>query len=156
MIALEPAGDQWRVANRPSLADFYLEAKFIMGDNCSGKDSYGFLLRSPDSGNNIVDSGYVFGFSCDGNYRFYRMDDGSFVGIQNWTQAPNLVSGPDGENQIGILAQGEVLKIFINGAMIAEFTDSTYSKGNFGLMVRSADTSNLEIMVDQLATWNVP
>jgi hypothetical protein len=156
MKASEPAGDQWRMASRPALADFYIEGVFQTGKVCSGKDSYGMILRSPDSVNNIVDSGYVFVFSCDGYYRFYRMDDGTYVGIQNWTSAPNLNKGPNQENRVGILAVGDSLKVFINSALVVEFIDSTYEKGIFGLVIRSVDTYDLEIFVDQLATWNVP
>ena len=156
MKSIKPAGDQWRMANRPALGDFFLEAVFLTGKECSGKDSYGFIIRSPDSGNTIVDTGYVFGFSCDGQYRFYRNDKGTYTGIQNWTTALNLKTGPNQENRLGILAVGDSLKIYINDVMVAEFLDSNYLKGTFGLMVRSMDTAGLEIFVDQIATWNVP
>lgn len=156
MKAFEPAGDQWRMASRPALGDFYIESIFQTDKVCSGKDSYGLILRSPDSGDTIVNSGYIFTFSCDGNFRFYRMDNGTYVGFQNWTNAPNLNKGPNQENRIGILAVGSSLKVFINSALVIEFNDSTYSKGIFGLVIRSADTNDLIIYVDQVATWNVP
>jgi hypothetical protein len=156
METLELVGDQWRVASRPQIADFFIEAQFKMGKECSGKDSYGLILRAPGTDNSVIDSGLVYGFSCDGKFRIYRMDGGTYVGLQNWTSAPNLKSGTDQENKIGILAQGDTFKLYINGAMVSEIVDSTYDEGKFGLMIRSDETSNLIVSVNQIATWNVP
>lgn len=156
MRALEPAGDQWRMINRPAIQDFYIEGIFITGEQCIGKDSYGFILRSPDSNQDLVESGYVFGFSCDGYYRFYRMDNGTYAGIQNWTYLPNLNAGNNQQNKVGILAVGSNLKIFINGVMVAEFIDDTYSGGIFGLMIRAGDSQEFKVDLDQIATWSVP
>ncbi len=47
MTAFSPGGDQWRVAQLPPLENFYLEAKFRTGELCSGKDSYGLIVRAP-------------------------------------------------------------------------------------------------------------
>jgi hypothetical protein len=156
MIALEPAGDQWRMINRPAIGNFYLEGIFLTGNQCVGKDSYGYIVRSPDSNKSLVDSGYIFGFSCDGHFRFYRMDGGVFNGIQNWTYSSNLNSGPDQQNKLGILAVNDYLKIFINNALVAEYYDNTFQNGIIGLMIRAGDSSQFQVNLDQIAVWNVP
>jgi hypothetical protein len=156
MTAFSPGGDQWRVAELPPLADFYLEARFTTGEVCSGKDSYGLLLRAPDSPSNIIDTGYVFGFACDGNYRYYRMDGGTYVGLQNWTQSAGLKAGPEQTNTIGVRAEGDTFTIYINGTSVDEFSDDTYSRGLFGLMIRSNQTQDLQVLVEEMAYWNLP
>jgi len=156
MTAFSPGGDQWRVAELPPLEDFYLEAKFRTGELCSGKDSYGLIVRAPDSQNNIVDSGYVFGFACDGKYRYYRMDGGSFIGLQNWTDSGELKPGSEQSNTIGIRAEGENFTIYINGTKVTEVSDDTYDRGLFGLMIRSNETNNLHVYVDEMAYWKLP
>jgi chitodextrinase len=156
MTAFSPGGDQWRVAELPPLDDFYLETRFTTGESCSGKDSYGLLLRAPDSPSNIIDTGYVFGFACDGNYRYYRMDGGTYVGLQNWTQSAELKAGPEQTNTIGIRAEGETFTIYINGTSITEFNDGSYSQGSFGLMIRSNETEDLQVLVEEMAYWNLP
>jgi len=156
MTVFEPGGDQWRLFDTKSKSDFYLESNFIVGDKCSGKDSYGFIVRSPKNESKFVDSGYVIGFSCDGSYRLYRMDAGYFIEIVNWTTSPSINSGPDQENKIGLLAQGSIFKIYINGVLIDEFEDSTYPNGQFGLMVRSENTNDFQVSVNQIATWDIP
>ena len=156
LTALTTSGDQWRVAQIHGLQNFYLEARFKTGTNCSGKDSYGLLVRAPDTNDNVVNSGYVFGVSCDGNFRYYRMDDGDYVGLQNWIPSANIHSGPNQTNVIGVKADEDSLALFINGLQVAEFRDATYSEGIFGLLVRSVATENFQVSVEQVAYWELP
>jgi hypothetical protein len=153
ITAGKPTGDQWRVAQPGYLADFYLQADFKSGAVCSGKDGYGLLVRAPDKANGMINSGYVFGFSCDGKYRVYRMDNGSYSGVKNWTANPAVAVGPNKKNVMGVYAKGGKLQLYANGMMIYEFTDSTYSGGLFGLMIRSEATNNYQVFVDQVAAW---
>lgn len=156
MTAFRPAGDYWRVAELRELGDFYLEAKATFGDECSDKDSFGFLVRAPDSESSILDSGYAFAFACDGNFRYYLMQDGEYVGLQNWRSASSLNSGPGQTNQVGVWAEGDQFRVYINGERVAEFTDSTYSRGLFGLLIRSAQTNNFSVAVDEMSYWLLP
>ena len=156
MTAFSPGGDQWRVAELPALDDFYMEARFTTGATCSSKDSYGMIVRTPDSPSNIIDTGYIFGFACDGNYRYYRMDGGNYFGLQNWTSTTALKAGPEQTNTIGVLAEGDLFTIYINGTSIAEFNDASYSSGLFGLMIRSSETDDLVVSVEEMAYWNLP
>lgn len=156
MTAFSPGGDLWRVAELSALEDFYLEARFTSGETCSGKDSYGLIVRAPDSPSNIIDTGYIFGFACDGNYRYYRMDGGTYVGLQSWTASTALKSGPEQTNTVGILAEGDLFTIYINGTKVDEFNDDSYSRGLFGLMVRSNQTEDWTVLVEEMAYWNLP
>lgn len=156
MTALEPAGDQWRVAQRGYLSNFYLESKFVTGSACSGKDSYGTIVRAPDQTDGIIDSGYVFTFSCDGKYRIYRMDNGNYNGIINWTAFSGLKPGPNQTNIMGILADGDSLQLYANGALVSQISDNTYSTGLFGLVIRSEVTNNFQVFVEEIAYWNLP
>jgi hypothetical protein len=153
MTAFEPAGDQWRVAELGSLDNFYLEAKFKIGSKCSGKDSYGLIIRAPDRKDGVIDTGFVFGFSCEGNYRVYRMDNGNYNGIQNWTGSTNIKSGPSQDNTMGIMAKVDTYQLFANGTKIFEFSDATYLQGLFGLMIRSEVTEDLQVSVKDIAYW---
>jgi hypothetical protein len=150
--ALRPAGDQWRVAEMGALDDFYLEAQFTTGSSCSGKDSYGLILRAPDQADNIIDSGYVTTISCDGRYRFYRMDNGNFTGLINWTAHTAILKGPDQNNTLSIQAKNFLIQAFVNGVQIFEFSDSAYPSGYFGLVVR-AESGSFTALVRQMAFW---
>ncbi len=153
--ALRPAGDQWRVAEMGALSDFYLEAQFTTGSSCSGKDSYGLLLRAPDQANNIIDTGYVLGISCDGHYRFYRMDNGNYTGLINWTSHPAIKKGANQDNTIAVQAKNFLIQVFVNGVQVFEFSDSAYPSGYFGLVVR-AENNSFTALVRQMAYWYLP
>jgi len=156
LTAFRPAGDNWRVAELRELSDFYLEAKVTFGETCSGKDSFGFLVRAPDSEESNIASGYAFAFSCDGNFRYYLMRNGEYVGLENWQTTASLNAGPNQTNQVGVWAEGDQFRVYINGERVAEFSDGTYSRGLFGLLIRSAETDNFSVAVDEIAYWTLP
>lgn len=155
LTALSAQGDQWRISNKGYLDDFYLEVSFTSGSICSGKDSFGVIVRAPDQPNNIIDSTYVINFSCEGKFRVYRMDNGIYSNIQNWAANSLIKSGPDKANSMGIKAKGNMIQIFANGSLVFEFTDSTYAAGYFGLVIRSETTSNFQVIVSQISYWDL-
>jgi len=156
MTAINPDGDQWRVAQNSNLGDFYIETQFVTGDTCNGKDSYGMLVRAPEKANGVINSGYVFGFSCDGKYRAYRMDNGNYTGIINWTANPSVKAGPKQANIMGIRAKGSDFQLYANGTLVYQFSDSTFSSGLYGLMIRSETTPNFQVAVKEIDYWNQP
>jgi len=140
--------DQWGLSNRPKLTDFYLEITARTGDECSGLDRYGVLIRAPDSS-----QGYVYGFSCSGRYRIYKWDGENYTGLQEWTNTPHIQSGPNQTNRLGIWAEGDTFKLYANGQLLAEVTDSEFSEGRFGLFIGSSNTDNLKVFVEEAAYW---
>ena len=151
MTAKNPSsGDEWGLSNKPALKDYYLQATFITGAACSGLDHYGLLARAPDP-----NSGYVLEFSCDGHYRLYKWDGKNYTALQEWRTTSNIHTGANQTNIMGIWMKGSTLRVYANGFKLAEFTDSTYSQGQFGLVIGSTDTNNLTIYVDQVAYWDL-
>ena len=151
----KPTGDRWRVAQPGYLGNFFLQVKFQTGQNCEGKDGYGLLVRAPNQPNNVIDSGYVFSFACDGKYRVYRIDNGSFEGLQNWTSSAALKIGANQSNLMGIYAKDDVLQFYANGILVYEIKDDTYQGGLFGLMIRSEITENFRVFVDEVSSWDL-
>jgi len=141
--------DEWNISYQPAIRNFYLEATFKTGAQCSGLDRYGFLFRAPGPNN-----GYVLGFSCDGRYRIYKWDGANYTGLVEWTSNSNIHSGPNKTNRMGILAQGDSLKLYANGKILTSITDSSYAEGQFGLFIGSPNTANLQVFVDEVSYWN--
>jgi hypothetical protein len=156
VTASKPVGDLWRVANLGYLDDFFVQANFKTGPACGGKDGYGLLVRAPDRANGIINSGYVFSFSCDGKYRVYRMDSGAYFGIKNWTTSPAILTGSNQSNMMGIYLVGDEIQLFANGILIYQFSDNTYSEGLLGMMIRSEATANFSFAVEEVKIWNIP
>jgi hypothetical protein len=149
MKSIRPGGgEEWGLSNRPSMKDYYLQATFITGSTCSGLDRYGLLGRAPDP-----NKGYVFEFSCDGHYRLYTWDGTTYSALQEWLTASSILSGANQTNVLGLWMKGTTLRLYANGHMIAEFTDSTYDEGQFGLVIGSVNTENFTVSVDLVEYW---
>jgi hypothetical protein len=150
MTAKSPSGaDEWGLSNKPALKDYYLQATFITGGACSGLDHYGLLARAPDP-----NKGYVLEFSCDGHYRLYKWDGKNYTALQEWHTTSTIHTGANQTNIMGIWMKGTTLRVYANGFKLAEFTDSTYNQGQFGLVIGSVNTNNLTVNVDQVAYWD--
>jgi hypothetical protein len=151
MKAFDPGkAEEWGLATVPAIKNFYLEVTFKSGDQCSGKDRYGVLVRAPDP-----NSGYVFGFSCDGRYRLYKWDGANYQALEEWKPAATIVSGPNQTNTLGFMAKDTTLKLYANGKLLGEYSDSTYSKGRFGLFIGSSETNDFVVYVEDIAYWLV-
>jgi hypothetical protein len=149
MKSIKPgAGEEWGLSNRPSMNDYYLQATFITGEACSGLDRYGLLGRAPDP-----NKGYVLEFSCDGRYRLYKWDGTTYTALQEWRSAGSIKSGANQTNVMGLWMQENELRVYANAHLLAEFSDDTYDKGQFGLAVGSANTENFIASVDLVEYW---
>jgi len=151
MTSINPAsGEEWGLSDQPSMDDYYLQATFITGNACSGLDKYGVLARAPED-----NKGYVYEFSCDGHYRLYTWDGEHYNALQEWTTTDSVKTGPNQTNVMGIYMKGNDIRLYANGKKIAEFTDSTYDHGQFGLVIGSVNTHNFTVSVDQVAYWEL-
>ena len=149
MTSIKPGSEEWDISTKPSLEDYYMQATFITGDACSGLDRYGLLVRAPEP-----DKGYVFEFTCDGHYRLYVWD-GSYHAIQEWTSATAIKTGANQTNVMGIWLKGTNIRLYANSYKLAEFTNSTFDHGQFGLVIGSANTNNFTVYVDQVSYWDL-
>jgi hypothetical protein len=151
MTVLEPgSSDEWGLSQRPEVDDFYLQATFITGSTCADADRYGVLLRAPDPS-----QGYVYGFSCSGRYRLYSWDGETYRGIQEWRASSAIRAGANQTNILGVWMDGETIRLYANGQLLAEFSDDQFDSGQFGLFIGSADTNNFTVFVDEVATWDL-
>jgi len=135
----------------PVLSDFYLEITSNTGDSCQGKDRHGLIFRAPDP-----DHGYLFGVSCDGYYRLRTWDGKNFEDLIGWQYSEHILTGPRQTNRLGIMADGEKLKVYANGHLLAEAKDKTYLKGTFGAFIASENTPNFSVVIPEVAYWDIP
>lgn len=155
ITAFHPVGDLWKVARYPEIGTFNLQSINTIGNTCSGKDGYGLIVRAPNQPDNIIDSGYVFGISCDGMFRVYKMEKGRYIRVQEWTPSEFIKQGPNQTNKLGVKAIGDHMEFFVNDQKIYEYWDSKFPIGLFGIMIRSEYTSNLTLFVDEIGYWSV-
>jgi hypothetical protein len=150
--------DGWRLAATEQLDNVYIEASISTG-TCAGTDRYGLIFRVPVARD--ANKGYLLGVSCDGKYSLREWDatigsKGTMTNHINWTASSSIQSGSNKINKIGIMAVGDRLIIYINGALVNEVKDSTFSLGSFGLFVGARETTNFTIAVDEISYWKNP
>jgi hypothetical protein len=149
--------DGWRLS-WPELTNFYLEMTFQTTD-CKASDRYGMFARVPDGTN--PDRGYLFGFTCDGQYSLRRWNasigaKGEMVNLVKWTSSPAIKAGSNQTNKMGLMAVGDRLILYANGQLLNEVNDGTFHKGFFGVFVGAKETDNFTIRVDQVRYWENP
>lgn len=150
--------DGWRLASAPKLNNFYLEMKVSTG-TCSADDRYGFIFRVPVL--HTPNQGYLFGITCDGKYSLREWDatigdKGQMTNHVYWTSNSAIQTGSNKTNTIGLMAVGDRLILYINGVLITEVKDATFTEGYFGLFVGARQTEDFTIAVDEVNIWKDP
>jgi len=135
------------------IGDFYLEMTATTGA-CSGRDSFGMVIRAStvDAGQ----EGYLFGISCDGRYSLRQWDAETLTRLVDWTPTDAIQAGGDTAYRIGIMAEGDVFTMYVDGEMVHEFSDNAYSEGMFGVFVSAAQTPNFTVTVEEMSYWILP
>jgi hypothetical protein len=133
--------------------DFYLEGTFKVGA-CSGTDRYGLVFRAP-----TTSVGYFLGLTCDGQYALRTLTSSGFTetNVIDWTQSPDILSGANQVNRLGVMAKGNQYSIYINGKLQGTATDDTYkTQGIFGVFIASSNTIGFKVSVQELDFWDLP
>jgi tetratricopeptide (TPR) repeat protein len=138
-------GKVWRVTCEDcgDLNDAYYEVntRYISGATDYG---YGLIIRS-DRGMN---HGYLFSITPDGSFRIAKDVTDTVVSLVRWTNDP--VIQVKGVNRLGVLARGNTFEFFINGKSVARVSDTSLTRGYFGLYVGTAE---LAIAFSQVRVW---
>jgi hypothetical protein len=137
----------------PKPENFYIEMT-ATPSQCSGRDRYGLIVRVPE-GN---DRGYLFGFTCDGQYSLRRWDPEAkqYDILVNWTATPHINAGPNQTNRLGLRAEGSRFQLYANGHYLNESSDSTLKDGRFGPFVGHDKTENFSIAISEISYWDLP
>jgi len=143
--------DNWSMSY-PPMTDFYLEVRFTTGPECAGKDRYGIFFRAPDSTH-----GYLYNASCDGAFQVREWNGEEFTELIGWTVSEHIIPGPEVEHRLGVWAEGDQYKLYVNGFQVGEFSDDTYvEEGTFGVAHAAAETVNFTVDVTEAKAWELP
>ena len=149
-------GILWWTTTAIEAEDSYAEI-VARTSSCSGKDAYGMGIRI---GGDNIDRGYTLEISCDGAYRvrkFIAFDEIPAV-LRDWTESDLIQTGPDASNQIGLMASGEQLFVFVNGELLnaVAIEDSDYASGVPSLFTNAKLTADLTVHFDDFRLWFLP
>lgn len=141
----------WRLTvNSP--ADFYMEARFE-AVQCAGEDTFGMVFRAPD-----YDSGrgYYYGITCSGRFKLSKWDNSGTEDLI--TSSSDLINaGPAQINRLGVWAEGEHLRLYINGKMVIELNDASFTDaGHYGAYIAGQSSGAFTVRMESIGYWNLP
>lgn len=121
--------DQWASAfYNQNYQNFVFEAAFQRQQGYSGS-TIGFFIRSNGYIGTASDNGYLISFSTSGYYSAWRHDAGVETQIIPWTSTAAINTAFGIENVASVIANGSNFKIYINGSLVNQFMDNTYTSG---------------------------
>lgn len=112
-------------------------------------NSYGVMCRA-DTENNSA--GYYFRISGDGYYTISMSDGEETTALVEWEESKAINQGQE-SNEIVAVCVGEYLAMYVNGELLAETTDDTFSEGFAGFSVGAYDDGDVDISFDNLLIW---
>jgi len=117
------------------LADFYAEFDF-QAPAAAPYSGYGFIFRSDDTEGGSLDWYYMLRIRpVEGTISLHGWLDPDWVVHEDFTLPLGLLD-PAGFNRVRLEARGGEFRVFVNGAFIFEFTDTTLvDPGIFGFLI---------------------
>ena len=120
---------QFSTLGEQSFTDFVFEvdARQLSGDP---GNTYGVLFRVQDP-----TMFYRFELTGDGMYMVERRNsDGTWTRfVDDWTPTPAINQGINTLNKIRVEAIGNTFSAYVNGQLVHQFEDNTFSSGTIGL-----------------------
>ena len=112
----------------------------------NNNNAYGIFCRVQpgDTGD-----GYAFLISGDGYYSIQRIVGGDYEALVQWTPS-DVVRQGNVSNHIRAICDGTYLGLVVNGQLVAEANDGTYTSGDVGLVAGSGEPEPTEIHFDNL------
>lgn len=109
-------------------------------------NAFGVICRYQD-----VDNFYFFLISSDGytGIAMYKDNELIFLTGDVMTQSDAILQGST-TNHIQADCIGSTLTLYVNGTMVADATDNSFSRGDVGLLAKSFSVGGVDILFDDL------
>ncbi len=149
-IALvEPRAYLSSIRNEPAFSNFYVEIT-ASPNLCAGLDEYGLLFRVRSLGDF-----YRFSLSCDGQVRLDRLVGGTGGSPQPWLVSASVPRGSPSSSRLGVWAQGEDLRFFVNDEFQFAVSDRYHPGGQIGVFVRSGGENAVTVSFSDLKVYQI-
>ncbi len=147
VVSREKKQMMWGLANR-SFDDLVLETDATqISAGPEDNNAYGVMCRvQPDN------EGYLLRISGDGYYSIQVNIDGEFETLVDWAKSDAINQG-NATNHIRAVCVGNHLALSVNGTLLAETDDDTFSGGDIALTATTFEDEPTEIHYDNLAVY---
>lgn len=112
-------------------------------EQSSGDGEFGLFCRYQD-GNNL----YMFEVTQDGYYAIYRMLNGAWSPLIDYTYSDQIASLTSAEVQASCI--GSTLSLAVNDKVLAEVSDSSLASGDYGFFVGTFTNAGHVVSFDNL------
>ncbi len=143
-----PNYDSWANPDDLSFTDVQIEVDATKNGGPDTND-FGLICRYTDP------HSYYYGvISSDGYYGIYKKtaEGGTQLG-QGGEQFSDKIPTGAVTNHIRFDCIGSTLTLYVNGVMIDQRTDSSYTKGNVGLIAGTYTQTGVDILFDNLIVY---
>lgn len=108
-------------------------------------NSWGVMCRFQDESNS-----YMFQITNDGLYSVYRLKNGEYVALADWAESGAISRGQGATNHLTVTCDGNLLRLTMNGEVLAEVQDATFSRGDVGLLASTYLQGGARTLFDNL------
>lgn len=136
-------------AGEITTTDFLLEVDTQYVDGPTDAE-YGVIFRQVDA-----DNYYFFAISRSGSYGLWRLEDGEWQTLVEWTQTDAIDISEDALNRLGVLAEGAQLTLLVNDVALTQLEDETFASGKVALALGTFDEAGAEVAFDNLDIWAI-
>ena len=136
-------------AGEITTTDFLLEVDTQYVDGPADAE-YGVIFRQVDA-----DNYYFFAISRSGSYGMWRLEDGEWQTLVEWTATDAIDTSEDALNRLGILAEGAQLTLLVNDVALTQLEDETFASGKVALALGTFDEAGAEVAFDNLDIWTI-
>jgi len=136
-------------AGEITTTDFLLEVDTQYVDGPADAE-YGVIFRQVDA-----DNYYFFAISRSGSYRLWRLEDGEWTTMVEWTETDAIDTSEDALNRLGVLAEGAQLTLLVNDVALTQLEDETFASGKVALALGTFDEAGAEVAFDNLDIWAI-
>jgi hypothetical protein len=125
-----------------------VDATQVVGP-ANDNNGYGIVCRVQSNGD-----GYYFRISGDGFYGIHKFVDGQSDPLVDWT-ASEVINQGNALNRISAVCNGSSLELTVNGQVLAQVSDSSFTEGDVGLTASSFEEGGgTEISFDNLVVYS--
>jgi len=113
-------------------------------DSGSEENAAGIIFRYQDE-----DNFYFFSISASGSYSLDLYKQNDRQALIDWTDSP-AINGPGQKNHLRVEAVGDRIRLFVNGTLLDEISDDTWTTGKLALAVNTFSKGDTTFTFDNL------
>jgi hypothetical protein len=124
-----------------SYGDVEIEADTVL-DSSAEESAAGIAFRYQDE-----DNFYFYRVSASGNYNLTLYKQGQQQALIDWTQSP-AINRRGQVNNLRVEALGDHIRLFVNGTLLDEVSDSSFDEGEIALAVTTFSQGDVTCLFD--------